>query len=213
MAIVRSPYAHAKILNIDVSRAESLPGVICTMTGKEISEQCDPFMQLGLEPGALIQDYPLAVEKVTYQGDPVVAVIAATPRLAADAVELVDVEYETLQPVLGCEQALEDEVLVHEQVGTNKIWHGVYEYGEVDKAFEEAKHVVKIDKLTFHRFGSTALETNAVVATWDMLGNIDFFANTIMTISLAMLSPALRVSMDKIRLRLSPGCRKGHLSG
>ncbi len=201
MAILRSPHAHARILNIDVSRAESLPGVVCTMTGREITEQCDPFMQLGLEPGALIQDYPLAVEKVTYQGDPVVAVVAENPRLAADAVELVDVEYETLTAVIGCEQALEDEVLVHEQVGSNKIWHGVYEYGEVDKAFAEAKHVVKIDKLTFHRFGSTALETNAVVATWDMLGNIDFFANTIMTISLAMLSPALRISMDKIRLR------------
>ncbi len=201
MALVRSPYAHARIVSIDVSKAEALPGVICTLTGKEVSEQTDPFMQIGPEPGALIRDYPLAVEKVTYQGDPVVAVIAATPRLAEDAVQLVDVEYETLQPVLTCEQALSDEVLLHEQVGTNKIWHGVYEYGEVDKAFEEAKHVVKIDKLTFHRFGSTALETNAVVATWDMLGNIDFFCNTIMTISLAMISPALRVSMDKIRLR------------
>lgn len=202
MVIVRSPYAHARILNIDVSSAEALAGVVCTLTGKEVAELCCcPFMQLGPEPSAKIQDYPLAVDKVVYQGDPVAVVIAESPHIAADAVQLVDVEYETLEVVITCEDALKDDVILHEPAGTNTIWHGVYEYGDVDKAFEEAAHIVKIDHLKFHRFSSTPLESNAVVASWDNRGEIDFFANTIMTISLAMIAPVLGVRNDQIRLR------------
>ena len=201
MAIVRSPYAHANILNIDVSRAEAMPGVVCTMTGKEVAEQTDPYIQIGPEPGGNIQDYCMAVDKAVYQGDPVAIVVAETQGLAADAVQLVDVEYEVLKPVLTCEEALKNENILHEVAGTNHIWHGVYEYGDVGQAFEEAAHVVKIDTLKFHRFGSTALETNAVVATWDKRGEVDIFCNTIMTISMAMVAPAIRVSMDKLRLR------------
>lgn len=202
MAIVRSPYAHARILNIDVARAEALPGVVCTLTGREVAGLCcAPFMQIGPEPSSKIEDYPLAVEKAVYQGDPVAAVIAESPHIAADAVQLVDVEYETLDVVITCEDALKDEVILHEPAGTNTIWHGVYEYGDVDKAFAEAAHVVRIDHLKFHRFSSTALEPNAVVATWDKRGEVDFFANTIMTIPLAMIAPVLGVKNDQIRLR------------
>jgi 2-furoyl-CoA dehydrogenase large subunit len=200
MAVVRSPYAHARILNVDVSKAEALPGVACTLTGKEITALSDPFMQIGPEPSARIKDYCLAVDKVRYQGDPVAAVVARTPRLAFDAAQLVEVGYEVLPVVVNCDQALEDKVLIHEQVGTNRIWHGVFEYGDVEKAFEEAARVVRIERLNFHRFGSTPLETNACVATWDPRGNIDLFVNTIMTIAMAMIAPALRVSMESIRM-------------
>ncbi len=62
MCLVRSPYAHARILDIDVSKAEALPGVICTITGKEVAELTQPFIQLGSEPSALIQDFCLAVD-------------------------------------------------------------------------------------------------------------------------------------------------------
>jgi len=201
MAIVRSPYAHAKIVDVDVSAAEALPGVVCTLTGAEITQLCQPFLQIGEAPGALIQDYPLAVDKVLYQGDPVAAVVAASAALAQDAAQLVEVQYETLAVITTCEQALDNKVLLHEQMGTNANWHGVYEYGELDRAFADAAHVVHIDKLHFHRFGSTAIEPNAVVATWDTLGNIDLFANTIMTVPIAMVSMALGVPADRIRLR------------
>lgn len=201
MCLARSPYAHAKILSIDVSKAEALPGVICTITGKEVAEQTQPFTQIGPEPSALIEDYCLAVDKVRYQGDPVVAVIAESKHIAADAAQLVDVNYETLPTVISCEDALKDETVLHESSGTNLTWQGVYEYGEVDKAFEDAAHVVKIDHLNFHRFSSTALESNAVVATWDKRDQIDFFCNTIMTVPIAMIAPALNVRSDQIRLR------------
>jgi CO/xanthine dehydrogenase Mo-binding subunit/carbon monoxide dehydrogenase subunit G len=201
MCLVRSPYAHAKILSIDVSKAEALPGVICTITGKEVAEQTQPFIQIGPEPSALIQDFCLAVNKVRHQGDPVVAVIAESKHIAADAIQLVEVSYETLPVVISCEDAQKDETVLHEEAGTNQTWQGVYEYGDVDKAFEEAAHVIKIDHLKFHRFSSTALESNAVVATWDKRDEIDFFCNTIMTVPIAMIAPALNVRSDQIRLR------------
>ncbi len=201
MSVVRSPYAHARIVNIDVSRAEALPGVACTFTGKEVMELTDPFIQIGAGTTQEITDYALATDKVIYQGDPVVAVFAESVAIAEDAAQLVDVEYEPLEVVLDAENALTDKTVLHDETGTNTIFSGVYEYGDLDQAFAEAAHVVKIDKLHFHRFSSTALEPSACVATWDPRGEIDLFSNTIMTVPLAFLAPALRVRMDQIRLR------------
>ena len=201
MTVVRSPYAHARIVGIDVSRAEALPGVACTFTGKDVMELTDPFIQIGAGVTQEITDYALATDKVIYQGDPVVAVIAESVAIAEDAAQLVDVEYEPLDVVLDPEEALEDNTVLHDETGTNTIFSGVYEYGDVDRAFADAARVVKIDKLYFHRFGSTALEPSACVATWDQRGEIDLFSNTIMTVPLAFLAPALRVRMDQIRLR------------
>ncbi len=201
MVLLRSPYAHARISSIDVSQAEAVPGVVGTLTGKEVAELTVPFMQIGLEPSANIKDYALAVDKVVYQGDPVAAVIAESVEIATDAVQLITVDYEKLPAVVTCEDALEDKVVLHEPAGTNLTWHGVYEYGDVDQAFKDAAHVVKIDHLKFHRFSSTPLETNAVVATWDGRDKIDFFANTAMTVPLTMIASALSVRIDQIRMR------------
>ena len=202
LAVVRSPYGHAKILDIDVSEAESLPGVITTLTGAEVAAVMDPYMQIGPEPGARINDYPMAIDKTLYQGEPVVAVIAETAGIAADAAELVNVNYEILDAVMSAEAAAEDKSILHPSSGTNMTWQGVYEYGDLDAAFAEAAHVVKIDRLHFHRFSSTPLETNGCVATWDKRGEIDFFTtNTFPTIGMQMMAPALGVSIDKIRCR------------
>ena len=201
LTLVRSPYAHARIVNIDVSRAEALPGVACTLTGKEVMEMSDPFIQIGAGAPQQITDYALATDKAIYQGDPVVAVVAESISIAEDAAQLVEVEYEPLDVLLDPEQALEDKVIVHDEAGTNTTFQGVYEYGDVDQAFADAAHVVKIDRLHFHRFGSTAIEPNACVATWDPRDEIDLFSNTIMTVPLVFLAPALRVRMDQIRLR------------
>ena len=60
--ILRSPYAHARILSMDTSAAEASPGVACILTGKDIKEQCEPYMQLGPEPCDKIVDLPMATE-------------------------------------------------------------------------------------------------------------------------------------------------------
>jgi len=202
LKLVRSPHAHAKILSVDVSGAEALPGVVCTLTGSEVAAMTQPFIEIGPEPGGKIQDYCMAVKKVVFQGEPVAAVVAESPSVAADAVDLVSVDYEILPPVVDAESALEDKSILHESAGTNLVWHGVYEWGEVDKAFAEAAHVVKIDRLHFHRFSSTPLENNAHVAQWVPEGRIHFWTNnSFPAFAIQFLAPALKIPIDRIRVK------------
>ena len=91
---VRSPYAHAKIVSIDVSKALELDGVYGTITGDEVAIHTDPFFEMSVEPGGNIKDYALAVGRVRHMGEPVAAVCAATRELARDAAELIEVEYD-----------------------------------------------------------------------------------------------------------------------
>ena len=82
---VRAPYAHATITSIDVSAALELPGVFGTLTGDEVAILTDPFFQIAAPPGGHVKDYALAVGKVRYLGEPVVAVVAETRELARDS--------------------------------------------------------------------------------------------------------------------------------
>ncbi len=117
---VRSSYGHAKIARIGVSKAAALPGVVCTLTGAEVKGMVKPFIEIGPDVGQKIADYPMAVDKVTFQGEPVAAVVAETRMIAEDAAELVEVECEPLPPILSAEEALKDETLVHPEMGTNR---------------------------------------------------------------------------------------------
>src|SRR5581483_10241943 len=136
---VRSPYAHAHITSIDVSKAEEIKGVYGTLTGEEVATLTDPFFQIASEPGGQIKDFSLAVGKVRFGGEPVVAVVAETRELARDASELVEVEYEPLPALVDARQAQDDGVpVIHDDCGGNLMWHGVYEWGDLDAAFAEA---------------------------------------------------------------------------
>jgi CO/xanthine dehydrogenase Mo-binding subunit len=201
LRLVRSPYAHARINSVDVSAAQAHPGVICTLTGREIAAITQPFPEISGGAGGKIVDYPMAVEKVRFQGEPVAAVVAETRLAAEDAAELVQVDYEALAPVMRCEDALSDRSILHAEAGTNLVWAGHFDYGDVDKAFAEAAYVVHIDRMHFHRFSSTPLETNAVVATWDAKDDsIEFHSNnTFPAFAIQFLAPHLGVHIDKIR--------------
>ena len=200
--ILRSPYAHARIRGIDTAEAEALPGVAGVLTGADIKEQCDPYMQLGPEPCDKIVDLPLAVDKVVFQGEPVAVVAAESAAIAMDAGQLIEVDYDMLDAVVDAEVALEGKVLVHEAAGTNRTWQGDFEYGDVDKAFADAAHIVKIDRLHFHRFGSTPVENNACVAEWTRQGDVEFLCNnSFIGFAAQLLAPGLRLPIEKIHAR------------
>ena len=202
VGFVRSPYAHAKVGAIDVSEAEALPGVVLIMTGKQVAEQTQPFMQVGAAPGNQLVDYGIAVDRVRYQGEPVVMIVATSAREIEDAAEMIDVTYEGLPAVVESEDALKDEIILHEEVGTNVIFSGVWDHGDVDKAFEEAAHVVKIGRLHFHRFSSTPIETAGAVVSWSRQGEVDILSNTgLPAIASQMIGPYLGVSTEQIRSR------------
>lgn len=200
---VRSSYAHAKINRVDVSKAAALPGVVCTLTGAEVKGMVNPFIEIGPDVGQKIADYPMAVEKIVYQGEPVAAVVAETRMIAEDAAELVELDCEPLPTVMTAEDALQDKNLVHPEMGTNRNWHGVFDFGAVDKAFKSAAHVVHIGRLHFHRFSSTPLENNAVIAVWDSRSNrIEYWSNnSFPSFAAQFLSPALGVGIDQILMK------------
>jgi CO/xanthine dehydrogenase Mo-binding subunit len=205
LKFVRSPYAHAKIVRVDIAAADNLAGVICVLTGAEIAAQTQPFIEIGPDPCARIKDYPLAVSKVRYQGEPVVAVVAESPSLADDGAELVQIEYEALDPVVDAEAALTDKSILHGEAGTNRVWNGVFEYGDVDKAFREAAYVVNIDRMHFHRFSSTPLENNVVIAQWNPKDDRIYYEcnNSFPSFAIQFLSAHLGVQIDRIRVETS----------
>ncbi|MFZ0560283.1 MAG: xanthine dehydrogenase family protein molybdopterin-binding subunit [Terriglobales bacterium] len=203
LRFVRSPYAHARIVSVDTSAAEALPGVVCTITGKEIAAQTHPFIEIAPDHIQKVRDYPMAVEKVRYQGEPVAAVVAESASLADDAAELVQVEYEPLEPVVDAEEALLDKSILHEEAGTNRVWSGTWEFGDVEKAFRDAAYVVNIDHMHFHRFSSTPLENNVVIGQWEPKEDrIHYWCNnSFPSFAIQFLAAHLAVHFDRIRVQ------------
>ena len=108
--VKRSPHAHARILSIDTSKAEALPGVHCVVTHADLPGATDEVVDLGetVTPYKWTLENVFASEKVLYQGHAVAAVAAADPHIAEDALDLIEVEYEPLTPVLSVHDAMAD---------------------------------------------------------------------------------------------------------
>jgi 2-furoyl-CoA dehydrogenase large subunit len=199
---VRSPYAHAHITRVDVSAAEAVDGVYGTLTGEEVAALTEPFFQISSAPGANIKDFSLAVGKVRFVGEPIVAVVAETRELARDASELVEVDFEPLPAVVDAREAQKpDAPVLHDDAEGNLMWAGLYSWGDLDAAFAEADRVIKIPELHFHRFNSTPLECdgalveyNRGVGQWTIHTNNQFPG-----FAAIMMGPAMQVGLDKLR--------------
>src|SRR3954449_5952254 len=151
LAIVRSPVAHAKIRGVDVEAARSAPGVIAVFTGRDFAdEQGSIPCAWPVTPDMVNPGHPsIAVEEVNHVGEAVAVIVARSKAAAQDAVELVDVDYETLPVVLDMEQALADSPqLVHDHLSSNESFRFVFESGaagtgqDTDAAFADAEVVV-----------------------------------------------------------------------
>ena len=147
-----------------------------------------------------MKDYPIAIGKVRYVGEPVALVIADSKYIAYDALELINVEYEELEPVIDAEKALDSTNLVHENIGTNQMAHVFYDYGDVESSLKEADQVLE-EKIHFHRFSSTPLETNAVVADFDPRSSFltVYCNNQEPSFMMPQFNSALRLAYDKMR--------------
>jgi carbon-monoxide dehydrogenase large subunit len=178
MDIVRSPYAHAKILNIDTSKALALPGVLAVITGKDLDAAGLAWMPTLMSDKQMV----LPVDRVVYQAQEVAAVIATDRYTAADAITLVDVEYEPLEPVVDPFKALEASsplVRPDREDKTNHIWH--WEAGnraQTDAVFQSADVVVK-ENLYIPRIHVCSIETCGCVASFDKVsGKLTIYMTT-----------------------------------
>ncbi len=194
-ATVRSPHAHATILSIDTSKAESTPGVFAVVTSADFPEQGDRIVQLG--EGAVrmrhLSSNVMAREKVLYKGHVVAAVAAKNIHIAEEAAKLIDVQYDPLPPVLDVREAMKDDAPIlnddirTESIGapasggddknTNVANHFVFEKGDIGKGFAEADIVVEREfkTATVHQ---GYIEPHNATAMWNADGKITIWMST-----------------------------------
>lgn len=174
MAVVRSPYPHARVRSIDTSAAKAMPGVAAVLTGAELNPQMADVLPMaipvtgpGYIDGHATPRAVLATTKVRCVGDPLAVVVAENRYLAADAADAVVVDYEPLPGVSDPEQALTAGApLLYEEWGTNQAFRWQNSSGDVDAAFANAATVVEL-RLVNQRLIPSAMEPRAVVATYD----------------------------------------------
>ena len=165
----RSPVAHARIRGVDVAAARGMPGVILVADGHDLARICKPWVAvLGHLAGMKsAPQYPLAVDRACWQGEPVVAIVAETREQAEDALQLVQVDLEELDPVVDMETALDPATpLIHPELGDNLCFTRSLDVGAVDEAFARADAVVET---TFHfgRHTGVTLEPRCQIADWN----------------------------------------------
>ncbi len=147
LAMVRSPFAHARITNIDTTEAKAAPNVLAVLTGADVAEEQGSLPNAWMAtPDQVAPPHPsMAVDRVSFAGEIVAVVVARTAAEARDAAELVDVDYDELPAVLDLKQADTDQVLSHPDLGTNLSAHFVIDSvdegtgGSVEEAIAEAR--------------------------------------------------------------------------
>src|SRR5437870_6704163 len=153
--LLRSPYPHARVLHVDTSRARKLPGVLAVLTGDDLP------VKFGILPVSQDEE-ALAREKVRYVGDPIAAVAATDEWIADEALDLIDVQFQELPPVMSIEQAI---------AGAGEPIHGksnvhktvALEFGDTDEALRAAAHV-REDTVFFEGNTHLPMEQHAAVA-------------------------------------------------
>ncbi len=164
--ILRSPYAHARIVAVRADAAAKLPGVRAVLTPADIKALSQPFKPGRYAAGLRvpIAEYASAIEKVRYVGEPIAIVAADTRAIAEDAIELIGVDYEPLPAAASIQDAVaEGATPLYEELGSNVGWQGKVSYGDVDAAFARADRIVR-ESLKIHRYSSTPLEPFACLA-------------------------------------------------
>ena len=205
VAVLSSPYAHARITGINIDAALAAPGVHAVITGAQAAELTDPLPDFGPNPAAHTWRC-LAVEKVRYVGEGVAVVVADSRYLAEDALALIDVDYEPLPPVVDPERALDEGApLVHEDLGSNCAYERTFQFGEVNRDFADADIVVT-DRLRWRRSGGQPLETVGAIADFDVAtGQLTVHTNSLsFTSYLFMVAGTLKIPANKLDIRPMP---------
>jgi carbon-monoxide dehydrogenase large subunit len=166
MAVVRSPYAHARIASVDVSAAREQEGVVAAFSGADLRDDWAGGLPCAWPLSDEIRTpnhWPLTPDKARYAGDGVAVVIAESRALAKDAAELVQVEYEPLEAVTAVERAADEGApLVHDEYDSNGCYVWKLEAGEVDRLFAEAAVTVK-ERYKQQRLIPNAIEPRGVL--------------------------------------------------
>ena len=205
---LRSPLPHARILNVDTSRASRLPGVHAVLTGADLS---------GIYIGRRMLDLPvLAWDKVRFIGQKVAAVAAEDPDIAEDALELIDVEYEELPAVFDPLEAMRSGApILHENINsykglpepvqepTNRFVHSEWSKGDIERGFAEAD-VLFEHTFTLPRTHQVYLEPHACLVQVDQEGRVQVWVNSKVPFPLrGQIATAIGLEPDRVRINVS----------
>jgi len=172
LAILRSPYAHARIRSIDTSEALARPGVLHVFTGADFEGRTVPTAWNVPDAELKTPGHPpVAADVVRYVGDAVAVVVADSRYAAEDALEAIVVDYEPLPAVVNGKAATEPGApQLHEGVPSNIAFHWRSKGGDIDKAFSGAPVVASLD-IVNQRLMATAMEGRVVAAQYEQMGN------------------------------------------
>jgi CO/xanthine dehydrogenase Mo-binding subunit len=213
--ILRSPHAHARILSIDTSAAEKLPGVLAVATAQDLPIAADKMEELGESAVNLkeLSDNVLASDKALYRGHAVAAVAATSTHAAEEALKAIKVEYEVLPPVLDVRDAMRPDAPLLSESRKTKNADGTlsekpsniasilrFQGGDTAKAFAEADYVVEREYTT-KMVHQGYIEPHNSTATWNQDGTITIWTSTQGSFVVrAQVAQVLRVPVNKIRV-------------
>jgi CO/xanthine dehydrogenase Mo-binding subunit len=204
LRMVRSPHDHARILSVDTAEAEKVPGVVRVITHKDVPANIYTILRLiQVEPN----DEPvLAVDKVRFKGEQIVAILAETEAVAREAVKKVKVAYEVLPAVLDVEEALKPGApLVNEFHGRNWFTYEGHHcrrvrYGDVAKGFAMADHVIE-ERYQSSPIEHAPVETTGCIVVPEANGRLTCYSNTqALFFTLDNAGLILDVPFQKLRL-------------
>jgi len=202
LAVVRSPEAHAKIISIDTSVALAREDIHAVYTGEDMSDLLAPLPMAWAPPGVEVKTperWPLARGEVCHVGDGVAMIVGEDRYGVVDAIAGVQVQYESLPVVVDVEQALEDEVLVHESLGTNKVHEWSMGGGDVEQALADADVVVE-RRIVNHRTAGASIEPCGVIADY-RAGELTVWSSTqVPHLVRLFFAVQMGISEDKVRV-------------
>ena len=170
---VRSQHAHARLKGIDATEALKLPGVIGIITAEDIAKYPGLIpLRLGPLPG--FHQYlqrPLASDKVLFVGEPVAMLFAESRAICEDALELVEVDCEPLEPVTSRAEAMQDSSILHEATGTNLATRYTVKWGDPIEEVTAGAAYRRKETFRSHRQAAVPMETRGLLATWDAEGS------------------------------------------
>lgn len=192
---LRSPYPHARVLHIDKSKAEKVPGVKCVLTPEDVEQQ---------KWGPVTKDRNLLSKKARFTGDEIGLVVAIDEAACDDALSKIEVDYEQLPPVLDMIEAMdEDAATIHEDFPNNVNHHIEVERiskEEMEKIFDEA-YLVCEDEYVTNRIHQCYMETQSVVADQDKNGYLTMYAGSqAPTWCRRDYAEAIKMPVDKTRV-------------
>lgn len=203
MIVVRSPYAHARIKDINLEAVRALPGVVAAFSGAELARSMSTLELITSLPGLKVPERrPLALDRVRYVGDPVAVVLAEDRYIAEDARDLVEVDYEVLPAVIDPEAALApDAPLLYEELGSNIAIQIPSGGGDIEAAFRQADDVVRL-RVVNQRVAPSSLEARACLFDFDAAtGQLSAWLSS-QTIYHAQRALADALGLDRHKIRV-----------